>query len=129
NPAASKITQKPARTSSWSSATRTRNGAGAGSVMGRILPSSHAEPDRDGESACLAGPDGQRAAAGGNALGDARQPVPVGARAVRQARGARQGRTQARAGIEDPDGQVLLLIGDLHPDGGTGGVAHAVGQR
>src|SRR5271165_3781097 len=125
-PEASRITQKPARTSSWSSATSTRSGPSA-----ITAPLQHRQAGGDSEAAGRIGPDGQRTAAGGHPLGDARQAEPVREPLGQLGSGGRGGIGTHGSGarVGDPDRHESLLVANL--DGGPRPrrVPQRVGQR
>ena len=129
--AASRMTQKPDRTSSWSSTTRTRIGDGtAGAVIARAprsgtarqqrpsrgtvggaRRSSRGQPGGDGETAGRSRAHDEVPAARGDSLGDAGQaePGPVQSRPGQP----RFGQPEARAGL------VLPFTGGRGPESET----------
>src|SRR6266702_136658 len=135
---ASRITQNPVLTSSWSSATMTRMGSAP--VMGRSWGRSwRGQPGRDGEPAGVARSDGQAAPAGRHPLGDAGQAesaryrragsAPVG-RARPAWRGlASEGRGGPAPGIGHRHGDVARLIADGDRGLARAGMLDRVGQR
>src|SRR6266704_6394009 len=121
---ASRITQNPVLTSSWSSATMTRMGSAP--VMGRSWGRSwRGQPGRDGEPAGVARSDGQAAPAGRHPLGDAGQAESAryrraGSAPVGRARPASPGLASEghgggpAPGIGHGHGDVARLIADGH---------------
>ena len=127
------MTQNPARTSSWSSATRTRIGDGRCprrpvSTAGR---SSRRQPGGDGEAPGGRRAHGEVAAAGGDPFGDTGQAEAGSRRAAPPAAGASRPFPSAPGcpGIGDAHRDVARLVGD--GDGRPGGVRvpDRVGQR